>query len=125
MEGLLAEVSDPSRRNDELMTSKDSDLVVIRDLDAQLKEYKRKYEQVKTELRSTKGTYCVSALKRFSEYINSVIRLLRNRFCKHRSLTSSYRCLPTVAFQISTSLPSSLLSITSSRLGALAHRLVY
>jgi len=57
MEGLLSEVSDLSRRNDELMTSKDSDLVVIRDLDAQLKEYKRKYEQAKTELRSTKGTH--------------------------------------------------------------------
>jgi hypothetical protein len=48
MEGLIAEVSDLSRRNDELMTSKDSDLVVIRELDARLKEYKRKYEQAKT-----------------------------------------------------------------------------
>ncbi|THH15019.1 hypothetical protein EW146_g5389 [Bondarzewia mesenterica] len=56
MEGLLAEVSDLSRRNDELMTSKDSDLVVIRDMDIQLKEYKRKYEQAKTELRSVKAT---------------------------------------------------------------------
>lgn len=55
MEGLLAEVSDLSRRNDELMTSKDSDLVVIRDMDIQLKDYKRKYEQAKTELRSLKG----------------------------------------------------------------------
>ena len=55
MEGLIAEVSDLSRRNDELMTSKDSDLIVIRDLDVQLKEYKRKYEQAKTELRSVKG----------------------------------------------------------------------
>jgi archaellum component FlaC len=55
MEGLIAEVSDLSRRNDELMTSKDSDLVVIRELDVQLKEYKRKYEQAKTELRSVKG----------------------------------------------------------------------
>lgn len=56
MEGLIAEVSDLSRRNDELMTSKDSDLIVIRDLDVQLKEYKRKYEQAKTELRSVKAT---------------------------------------------------------------------
>ena len=55
MENLIAEVTDLSRRNDELMTSKDSDLVVIRDLDTQLKEYKRKYEQAKTELRSVKG----------------------------------------------------------------------
>ena len=57
MEGLIAEVSDLSRRNDELMTSKDSDLVVIRELDVQLKEYKRKYEQAKTELRSVKGIF--------------------------------------------------------------------
>ncbi|OSX61913.1 hypothetical protein POSPLADRAFT_1181965 [Postia placenta MAD-698-R-SB12] len=56
MEGLMMELSDLSRRNDELMTAKDSDLTVIRDLDAQLKEYKRKYEQAKTELRSVKAT---------------------------------------------------------------------
>jgi len=29
------------------MTSKDSDLVIIRDLDTQLKEYKRKYDQAR------------------------------------------------------------------------------
>ncbi|KAF5388773.1 hypothetical protein D9757_005617 [Collybiopsis confluens] len=56
MQTLLTEVSDLSRRNDELMSAKDSDLVVIRDLDNQLKEYKRKYEQAKTELRSVKAT---------------------------------------------------------------------
>ncbi|KIK69320.1 hypothetical protein GYMLUDRAFT_67972 [Collybiopsis luxurians FD-317 M1] len=56
MLSLLTEVSDLSRRNDELMTAKDSDLIVIRDLDNQLKEYKRKYEQAKTELRSVKAT---------------------------------------------------------------------
>lgn len=55
MEGLLLEVTDLSRRNDELMSAKDSDLSVIRDLNAQLKEYKRKYEQAKTELRNVKG----------------------------------------------------------------------
>lgn len=51
----MTELSDLSKRNDELMTAKDADLVVIRDLDSQLKEYKRKYEQAKTELRSMKG----------------------------------------------------------------------
>ncbi|EGO26492.1 hypothetical protein SERLADRAFT_463619 [Serpula lacrymans var. lacrymans S7.9] len=56
MEGLLTELSDLSRRNDELMTAKDSDLIIIRDLDSQLKDYKRKYEQAKTELRSVKAT---------------------------------------------------------------------
>jgi chromosome segregation ATPase len=55
MEGLLTELSDLSKRNDELLTAKDADLVVIKELDGQLKEYKRKYEQAKTELRSVKG----------------------------------------------------------------------
>lgn len=55
MQGLLTELNQLSRRNEELMTAKDSDLNVIRDLDNQLKEYKRKYEQAKTELRSVKG----------------------------------------------------------------------
>ncbi|EMD33042.1 hypothetical protein CERSUDRAFT_126237 [Gelatoporia subvermispora B] len=56
MEGLMEELSELSRRNDELMASKDSDLALIRELDSQLKEYKRKYEQAKTELRSVKAT---------------------------------------------------------------------
>ncbi|KAF5345295.1 hypothetical protein D9758_008477 [Tetrapyrgos nigripes] len=56
MQNLIEELGDLSRRNDELMTAKDSDLVVIRDLDNQLKDYKRKYEQAKTELRSVKAT---------------------------------------------------------------------
>ncbi|KAI8974031.1 hypothetical protein BD414DRAFT_468647 [Trametes punicea] len=56
MEGLMTELSDLSRRNDELMAAKDNDMAVIRDLDAQLKDYKRKYEQAKTELRSVKAT---------------------------------------------------------------------
>jgi protein SPA2 len=55
IQGLISEVGDLSRRNDELMTAKDADLMVIRDLDSQLKEYKRKYEQAKTELRNVKG----------------------------------------------------------------------
>ncbi|KAF9228291.1 hypothetical protein BS17DRAFT_773424 [Gyrodon lividus] len=56
MEGLMIELTDLGRRNDELMTAKDADLAVIRDLDNQLKEYKRKYEQAKNELRSVKAT---------------------------------------------------------------------
>lgn len=71
MEVLIAEVSDLSRRNDELMTSKDSDLTVIRDLDAQLKEYKRKYEQAKTELRSMKGRYTHPFPLPFASYSHS------------------------------------------------------
>ncbi|KAJ7039191.1 hypothetical protein C8F04DRAFT_950244 [Mycena alexandri] len=56
MEGLLGELGDLSRRNDELMTAKDEDLATIAELDAQVKDYKRKYEQAKTELRSFKAT---------------------------------------------------------------------
>jgi len=55
MEGLITEINELSRRNDELMNAKDSDNALIRDLDNQMKEYKRKYEQAKTELRSVKG----------------------------------------------------------------------
>lgn len=79
MEGLMTELSDLSRRNDELMTAKDADLAVIRDMDSQLKEYKRKYEQAKTELRSIKGTYIVilpppslTSCRRFS-YLPAVL----------------------------------------------------
>lgn len=56
MEGLMAELTDLGRRNDELMTAKEADLALIRELDSQLKEYKRRYEQAKTELRSVKAT---------------------------------------------------------------------
>jgi hypothetical protein len=55
MQGLLSELTELSRRNDELMTAKDADLAVIRDLDTQCKDYKRKYEMAKTELRGLKG----------------------------------------------------------------------
>ncbi|KAF8629906.1 hypothetical protein AX15_003258 [Amanita polypyramis BW_CC] len=56
LEGLVSELTDLSRRNDELMAAKESDAKVIRELDNQLKEYKRKYEQAKTELRTVKAT---------------------------------------------------------------------
>jgi hypothetical protein len=59
VEGLLTELSVLSRRNDELMAAKDSYLAMIRELDTQLKEYKRKYEQAKTELRSVKGKFSI------------------------------------------------------------------
>lgn len=62
VEGLVNELNDLSRRNDELMTAKENDLNVIRDLNFQLKEYKRKYEQAKTELRGVKGMQNVISL---------------------------------------------------------------
>ena len=57
MQGLMEELTELSRRNDELMTAKDADLAVIHDLDAQRKDYKRKYELAKTELRGLKGSF--------------------------------------------------------------------
>lgn len=56
LESVLAEANDLSNRNEELIAARDADSNVIRDLTAQMKEYKRKYEQAKTELRSVKGT---------------------------------------------------------------------
>ena len=50
MEGLMTELSDLSRRNDELMTAKDSDLIVIRDLDACIQEREDEYDMRDREL---------------------------------------------------------------------------
>ena len=49
------------------MIAKESDLAVIHNLDMQLKEYKRKYETAKTELRSFKGAL-IFFIKRFILY---------------------------------------------------------
>ena len=45
----LTELSGLFRRNDELLSGKYADLVVIRELDGQLKGYKKKYRLVKME----------------------------------------------------------------------------
>ena len=71
MQGLLEELTELSQRNDELMTAKDADLTVIRDLDAQCKDYKRKYESAKTELRGLKGRSLLWSLR---------VRPLRTQF---------------------------------------------
>jgi hypothetical protein len=68
MGGFIAEPSDLSRQNNELMTSKDSDLTVIHDLDIQLNEYKRKYEQAKAEFLPVKGITILSFPLSFASY---------------------------------------------------------
>jgi protein SPA2 len=78
MQGLLVELSDLSRRNDEALAARDSDQMVIRDLDGQLKDYKRKYELAKTDLRNVKGT--------FLRLIFTIIRLFI--FCTSPTATS-------------------------------------
>ena len=45
------------------MTAKDADLAVIRDLNAQCKDYKRNYELAKTELRGLKGSCLLVPIK--------------------------------------------------------------
>ena len=57
MEGLVTELSELSQRNDELLSAKDNDMAMMRELEGQVKEYKRKYEQAKNELRSAKGVF--------------------------------------------------------------------
>jgi hypothetical protein len=64
-------------RNDEPMTAKVVDLVIL-DLDVQLKEYKRRYEQAKTELRRFKGGFLSCSHIHSILNINSVI-------CRRRS----------------------------------------
>ena len=53
--GLLEELKALSDRNEELMSEKDSDLATIRQLDDEVREYKRRWETTKTELRNLKG----------------------------------------------------------------------
>jgi archaellum component FlaC len=57
MQSLLAELSDISARNDELVTAKEDDGRLVRELEGQVREYKKKYELAKTELRSVKGEW--------------------------------------------------------------------
>jgi hypothetical protein len=119
MEGLLTELGDLSRRNDELMTAKDADLIVIRDLDNQLKDYKRKYEQAKTELRSVKGVSFFFPVRLAP--LTLPIKQRRNCFCKPPRWTGqkiSYPYPATAACSISTSRPSCLQSTACSPLAA-------
>jgi hypothetical protein len=106
MEGLITEVSDLSRRNDELMTSKDSDLTVIRNLDTQLKDYKRKYEQAKTELRSVKGRYNSFVFSTLRFVLTFEPQLLPPSSCRNQNLTINSRSPQTVRSRTCISPPS-------------------
>jgi len=56
IQGLLDELRESSNRNEELMADKDADMLLVQTLNNQLRDYKRKYEQAKTELRNSKGS---------------------------------------------------------------------
>nr|CDI55326.1 related to SPA2 protein [Melanopsichium pennsylvanicum 4] len=53
---LLEELRELSARNDEIQADRDNDVAVIKDLNAQMANYKRLYETAKTELRNLKAT---------------------------------------------------------------------
>ncbi|PWN28947.1 hypothetical protein BDZ90DRAFT_134968 [Jaminaea rosea] len=56
VESLVNEVQQLSGRIEELVAEKDQDLAMVRDLNAQVQTFKRKYEQARTELRQYKAT---------------------------------------------------------------------
>ena len=110
MEGLMTELADLSRRNDELLAAKDDDLAHVRELEGQVKEYKRKYEQAKTELRSAKGMFSRDHLFTWLFKFGVPQRLLNYSFNRRR-LTTSSLLRGTAGSSTSTLLVSSHLSI--------------
>ena len=79
MEGLIVELDDLSRRNDILVMEKEADLLHIMNLEGEVKEYRRKYEAAKTELRSLKGKLWIYRLKLFSYPFHSDIAAISTR----------------------------------------------
>lgn len=69
---LQTALHDLSSQNDELFRARDADEATIRNLDSQVQEYKRKYEQAKTELRSVKGTTALFSM--IFQYSHSLVR---------------------------------------------------
>jgi hypothetical protein len=56
-ENLLNELSDVSARNEELVLAHEADTETIRSLELEVRDWKKKYESAKTELRSIKGMF--------------------------------------------------------------------
>ncbi|CAI2167016.1 122_t:CDS:10 [Funneliformis geosporum] len=54
--GLLEEIKELSKRNDELYADKEKDAIKIKDLTIELNEWKNKYDKTRTELRNLKAT---------------------------------------------------------------------
>ena len=55
LEGLISELDDLSQKNDVLVAEREADLRQILKLEGEVKDYRRKYEAAKTELRGLKG----------------------------------------------------------------------
>jgi hypothetical protein len=125
MEGLMAELIDLGRRNDELMTAKDADLAVIRDLDNQSKEYKRKYEQAKNELRSVKGAIHICFIECSGSDAPAVMQLLLSCSLRLPRWMTSCLWLWMVVLSTPTLLPSYQESTASSQQADQTHPHVY
>lgn len=52
---MLEQLRELRNREDELMLDKEADMALVQTLNSQVKDYKKKYEQAKTELRNNKG----------------------------------------------------------------------
>ena len=52
---VMDDLTELSTQNDELQAERDADRRTMRDMENEVREWKRKYEQAKTELRSVKG----------------------------------------------------------------------
>ena len=63
IQNLVDELKDLALRNEELSSEKDADQATIENLNHQVKDYKRKYEQAKTELRNVKGMFIPKMLQ--------------------------------------------------------------
>lgn len=55
MQTLLDELNSLSARNDELFAEREADAARLNDMEAQVDDWKRKYQQAKLELRNMKG----------------------------------------------------------------------
>ncbi len=63
---LVDELKMLSIRNDDMMAEKDVDMTTIQQLDDEAREYRRKWEATKTELRNLKGKSGIPGYNTFS-----------------------------------------------------------
>ena len=66
----MRELSDLSRRNDELRSEKDNDFALICELEGQVKEYKRKYDKQSRDFRVPKGEFFHNCIVDFRVDVN-------------------------------------------------------
>lgn len=57
LQSLVDELNSLSVRNDELITEREQDASRMSEMEARVSEYRRRYDAVRTELRSLKGKF--------------------------------------------------------------------